>query len=321
MTPMGEPKSVAALGRAFVVLLAVAALAQPPAAAQEALSSDLSAYDRGSHIVRPGENLHFITRKYLGDKLLWRENWKLNPQIEDPDKLTPGQRIEVLIERRDSVPTARLRSIAGRVEGKPAPIPWNPARELDLMLEEDGVRTGNRASTELEFSDGTRVTMTEDSVVYLRRTGRRLVGLPPQAVEIVEGQAEVAAKRPAGSDESIEILVAGTRAVSRPDPAGVAQTRARRTGEDGAAVMVYEGGSEVESGGQKVEVGRGMGTAVERGKPPAPPEKLLPAPTELRPEPGSRLTFNGFELAWLPVAGAAAYTADLCGDVDCARLV
>ena len=258
--------SLPARMRAFVGLLAAVALALSPAAAQEASSPDLSGYVRGWHIVRPGENLHFITRMYLGDKLLWRENWKLNPQIEDPDKLTPGQRIDVLIERRDSVPTARLRSIAGKVEGKPAPIAWNLARELDLMLEEDGLRTGNRASTEMEFSDGTRVLMTEDSVVYLSRSGRRLVGLPPRAVEIVEGQAEVAAKRPAGSEQAIEILVGGTRAVSRPDETGVAQTRARRTEGEGAAVMVYEGGGEVESGGQKVEVARGMGTAVERGQ-------------------------------------------------------
>lgn len=321
MTRNTDSRTVAARRVPLVALVVAVSLATSPAAAQEAPAADLSGYEYGWHIVRPGENLHFITRKYLGDKLLWRENWTLNPQIEDPDRLTPGQRINVLIERRDSVPTALLRSIAGRVEGKPAPISWSPAQELDLMLEEDGLRTGTRASTEMEFSDGTRVRMTEDSVLYLRRSGRRLIGLPPQAVEIVEGQAEVAAKRPAGSDQSIEILVAGTRAVSRPDATGVAQTRARRTETDGAAVMVYEGGGEVESGGQKVAVARGMGTAVEQGKPPAPPEKLLPAPAELRPEPGTRLTHNGVELVWQPVAGAAGYTAELCSDPDCARLV
>ena len=298
-----------------------ATLTAPSLPAQEADAPDLSRYDRGLHIVRPGENLHFITRKYLGDKLLWRENWKLNPQIEDPDRLEPGQRIEVLIQRRNSVPTARLSGIAGRVEGKPAPIPWKPSQELDLMLEEDGLRTGRRASTEMEFQDGARVLLTEDSVVYLRRSGRQLVGVPPRSVEILEGQAEVAAKRPAGSSREIEILVGGTRAVSRPDEAGVAQTRARRTEGAGAKVMVYEGGGEVESGGQKVEVGRGMGTSVEQGKPPAPPERLLPAPRGLQPAAGTRLTFNDVELSWQGVEGAAAYTGELCADDECVLLV
>ncbi len=303
------------------VLLLLAALAPSPVPAQELPPPDIGRYDRGSHIVRPGENLHAITRMYLGDESLWEESWKLNPQVANPDVLEPGQRINVLIERRDSVPTALLRSLAGRVEGKPSPIPWNPARELDLMLEEDGLRTANRSSTELEFQDGTRVVMTEDSVVFLRRSGRRLVGLPPRSVEIVEGQAEVAAKRPAGSERSVEIVVGGTRALTRPDETGGVQTRARRADGDGAKVMVYEGGGEVESGGQKVQVARGMGTSVEQGQPPGPPEKLLPAPLGLRPAPGTRMTFNDVELAWQAVEGAASYTVELCGDAVCARLV
>jgi hypothetical protein len=227
----------------------------------------------------------------------------------------------VLVERRESVPTARLRTVAGRVEGKPAPIPWSPAREQDLMLEEDGLRTGNRASTEMEFQDGTRVLMTEDSVVYLRRRGHRLTGVPPRSVEIVEGQAEVAARQPEGSDRAVEILVGGARAVSRPDEAGVAQTRARRAEDDTARVMVYEGGTDVESGGQMVAVARGMGTSVAPGKPPAPPEELLPPPGGLKPQPGARLTFNDIRFTWRAVAGAASYTAELCRDSDCAFLL
>lgn len=304
-----------------VTLLAAVLAAAPRLSAQESQAPDLSQYEEGWHIVRPGENLHYITRKYLGEKLLWPENWRLNEQIDNPDKLVPGQRIKVLIQRRQSIPTARLRSVAGRVEGKPAPIDWGLSRELDLMLEEDGLRTGDQSSTEMEFQDGTRVLMTEDSVVYLRRRGRRLVGVPPRAVEIVEGQAEVAAQRPVGSEDGIEILVGGTRAVSRPDEQGVAQTRARKAADDGARVMVYEGGTEVESAGEKVLVPRGMGTAVAVGKPPAPPERLLPSPGELSPEPGARLEHNNLRLAWRAVEGAASYTVEICADADCALLI
>ncbi len=137
----------------------------------------------------------------------------------------------------------------------------------------------------------------------------------------MEGQAEVAAQRPAGSDDAVEILVGGTRAVSRSDADGLAHSRARHGDGGGAKVMVYEGGSEVESGGAKVEVGRGMGTSVEEGRPPKPPEELLPAPAGLLPAPGSSLQFNNVEFAWEAVADAASYTAELCLDPDCARLV
>ncbi len=173
----------------------------------------------------------------------------------------------------------------------------------------------------MEFQDGTRVVMTEESLVYLRRQGRRLTGVPPRSVEIVEGQAEVSSRRLPGLESEIEILVGGARALSRPDEAGVAQTRARRAADDSAKVMVYEGGGEVEAGGQKVAVARGMGTSVPRGRPPDPPEKLLPAATGLDPAPGARLLFSNVELTWQPVEGAASYTAELCRDADCALLV
>ena len=302
-------------------LLAAVAWMPAPAGAQGPAASSLGDYDLGWHIVRPGENLHYIARKYVGDKNLWRETWELNPQIQDPDVLKPGERVRVYVERRQSVPTALLRSVAGQVEERPAPISWNLAREEDLLLEEDGIRTGPQASTEMEFQDGTRITMTEESLLYLRRQGRRLTGVPPKSVEIVEGQAEVAASRPPGEDRAVEILVGGTRAVARPDESGVAKTRARRADDDAAKVMVYEGGTEVRSGGETVAVARGMGTSVEQGRAPGPPEKLLPAPEGLLPEPGARLSFNNIALSWQPVEGAASYTVELCSDAGCGLLV
>ncbi len=290
------------------------------ASAQQAAPTGSEPYDRGWHIVRPGETLHSITAKYLGDALQWRQNWRLNPTIEDPDVLAPGQRIQVLVARRVAVPTALLRTVAGPVEERPAPIAWNPALEQDLLLEEDGLRTGIRGSTEIAFQDGTSVTLTEESLVFLRRAGRRLIGVPPRAVEIVEGQAELAASLPPGATTDIQILVGGTLARPQVDEAGVSQTRARRAA-DGAKVMVYEGAGEVEAGGAKVAVGRGMGTAVAEGQAPSPPEKLLPAPTLVSPPAGARLDFVNVELAWQPVEGAASYTYELCLDPQCARLV
>ena len=49
--------------------------------------------------------------------------------------------------------------------------------------------------------------------------------------------------------------------------------------------MAYGGESEVEAGGAKVQVQRGMGTSVATQGPPSPPEPLLPAPVLAGPEP------------------------------------
>src|SRR4029077_6335599 len=75
----------------------------------------------------------------------------------------------------------------------------------------------------------------------------------------------------------VEIVVGTTRATSRPDSQGEERTRARKAEGGSAKLMAYGGDSEVEAGGAKVEVKRGMGTSVAPQGPPSPPEPLLPA--------------------------------------------
>jgi nucleoid-associated protein YgaU len=46
--------------------------------------------------VMPGDNLHVIAGRVLGERAQWPRLWRLNPEIKDPDLLRPGQRIRVL---------------------------------------------------------------------------------------------------------------------------------------------------------------------------------------------------------------------------------
>ena len=117
--------------RAVVAALAVGAGlgASTPAPAQGPGPKDIpEGYQTGYHIVRPGENLRRISDDYLGSQELWEVNWRLNPEVTNPDFLLPGQRLLVLVKPQDSVPSAQVVSLAGRVEGRPVPIGWNPAR-------------------------------------------------------------------------------------------------------------------------------------------------------------------------------------------------
>jgi hypothetical protein len=277
-------------------------------------------YDVGFHIVRQGETLRGITRAYLGSESLWEKNWGLNPQVEDPDLLFPLQRLRVLLAPRVARPTARLITISGQVEGKPAPADWNPSVEDDLMLERDGVRAGDNASTVLQFTDGSRLKVADESVVFLRVAGRTLRGVEQRSVEIVEGQADLAAGQlPEGTE--IEVVVGG--AVARPQvtPGGGIDTRARRSAEGGAQLMVYEGATDVEAGGAKVAVPKGMGTAVPESGPPAPPEKLLVAPAGLEPPSGADLEIGRDRFRWQPDPAAVTYTFELCSDPQCDQLL
>ena len=267
------------------LLLAPAGLgaqSRPVAARPSVFASEPTSW----HTVRPGETLRGITARFLGSSELWQEIHRLNPGIADPDRIAPGQRIRVPAEK-SSIPAARLERLSRQVEEQPSPIPWQSAQVGDMLVERDAVRTRQKSSAEMQFLDGARLTVTEDSLVFLQRSGVTLAGSPKKSIEIVQGQAELNAQVLSASapPPEVEIVLGNTRATSRPDAKGPARTRARRAEEGGAKLMAYGGESEVEAGGAKVRVQRGMGTSVATQGPPSPPEPLLPAPVLAGPEP------------------------------------
>lgn len=283
----------------------------------------------GWHIVRLGETLQALAARYLGSSELWKRLAQLNPDIPDPDRIEPGQRIRVLLPRRAPLAVAQVERVSRKVEEQPQPNPWVEARAGDLLAERDAVRTYPRSSAVMEFRDGTNLVITEDSLVFLGRTGGvRAVGSPSHSVEIVEGQADVEVRprqAAADPDPEIEIVLGSTRARSRPVSGGHsdgrAQARARKAAGGGAKVMVYGGDGDVEAGGEKVAVAQGMGTSVEAQGPPSPPEPLLPAPRSQAPAPGAESPCVNPLLSWEPVPGAESYVAEVCRDAACQELV
>ena len=302
-------------------LLAHLPLASPAAGQGTDRLSPPAGFVEGWHVVRPGETLESLATRYMGNLSLWREIHRLNPTIADPDLIEPGQRIRVLL-RKGSPAAAQVQRVARRVEEQPSPHPWSEARVGDVLVERDALRTFQKSSAEMAFTDGARLTVTEDSLVFLRRAGNALRGERKQ-VEIVEGQADLEARPTAQAARApeVEIVLGTARATSRPGASGAAQTRARRPAEGGAKVMVYDGEGEVEAAGARVQVPQGMGTSVAREGPPSPPEKLLPAPKSLGPEPGSELACSNPLLSWETIPEAASYTVEVCRDSGCGELV
>ena len=120
---------------------------------------------------------------------------RLNPGIADPDRIAPGLRIRIPAVL-SSFPAARLNRLSRQVEDQPSPIPWHNAQVGDVLVERDGVRTHQKSSAEMQFLDGARLTVTEDSLIFLHRSGNTLRGTPKKSIEIVQGQAEL--ERPVG---------------------------------------------------------------------------------------------------------------------------
>lgn len=274
----------------------------------------------GWHTVRPGETLRGITEQYLGSQDKWRDNWRLNPSVADPDLLFPGQRILVYQAVDQKLATVRLTALSGRVERRPLPIPWDPARKDDLLLERDGIRTFDSSSTEMLFMDGTSVVLSEQSLIFLRQNGQNERAAETRSVEIVEGQAEIETQAAAAPSADVEIVLGDAVARPKRDATGLSQTRASRA-NDASKVMVFEGSGEVASAGATVELTRGTGTSVRQNAPPTPPEALLPAPVPNVPAAGVRLGLPDPSFIWERVAGAASYTVEVCRDPGCGELV
>jgi hypothetical protein len=306
------------------LLLTLAAFASPPVAAQPTARAAEEAAPR-QHIVRPGETLEAISARFLGSPLRWLEIWRINQEIANPHRIYPGQRVR-LPPAGKGPPAATMRRLSHQVTERPIPNPWSPAQLGDTLLQRDGVRTYPKSSAEMRFNDGTRLLVTEDSLVFLQGSARSTAAGEPKRVEIVEGQADyeataAAGSAPAGRSASIEILLGPARLTSRPSPEGNAQARARRPSGGGSKVMVYGGAGEIEAGGATVALPEGSGTSVAPSGPPAPAERLLPAPRLTSPPAGAELGFANPAFLWEPVPEAASYVVELCRDEGCGALI
>jgi len=280
-----------------------------------------SSNNDGWHVIRPGDTLQKLALRYLGSASRWQELYRLNPQIiEDPHWIYPGRRLRVRVDT-PTAPHAQIQALARRVEERPNPVSWRSAASGDLLLERDGLRTYRGASAELKFDDGTAATLSEDSLVFIRRQTPPSAPISRKEIEIQLGQADLASQaRPGAKAPEIEILVDGASNRAVADDRGRLQTRSRRT-QAGAQFMQYAGTGEVTAAGAKVALAAGTGTVVPSRKPPQPAEALLPAPAGLEPAAGDELGIDDPVLHWNPVEGADHYVVEVCSDAECGAVL
>jgi hypothetical protein len=308
---MPERKKLALLAVLLLTVFAASAQTteQPPPRA-----GDTVAY----YIVRPGDTLIGITNHYLGSSSLWTENFRLNPQIRDPKHLKPGSRIRVIVSRQLPKRNALVDRVAQRVDAKPDPEPWTAAHQGDLLKENDGVRTYEKSSADLKFDDGSHLTMTENSLLFLKEMRAAQRGPTSETIEIIDGQADLSIRPRKKATAQLNVVIGSTSIKHNASGNRPVSTRSRKASDSKAQVMVYGGSSTVSSAGKNVDVAAGMGTQVEQGKAPEAPQKLLAAPAMI--EPAAETAFHS-SFAWNSVPGAAAYTIEVFRDAGATQLV
>jgi|GEM_PF-1449155 len=277
----------------------------------------------GKHIVEEGETLSSITNLYLGDSFLWRENWRLNPEINDPDLLSPGQELRVIKERKIFAKKAVLDSLSNNVDKNSQKTTWSRASIGDQIIEKDGLRTLRNSSAVLVFNDQSSLRLSEYSQIFLENKSTDLRGHDHGRISLTKGSAELIFENIQSRKKTDIELIAGP-SVSRPKPNKLGQARilaAASEEQEGATVMVYEGESSVEAAGQRVALTKGTGTSVPANGPPSPPEKLLAAPGKVLSPSGNRWPIRNQWIKWDTVNSAAKYKVEVCADSDCQQLV
>ncbi len=282
---------------------------------------DSGSEEVGWYVVRPGDTLRDIADRYLDSDKSWEELWELNSTtIEDPNQISPEQRLRVPLPKTLPADGALLTKVSREVQDQPSPLAWNDAQENELLRARDGVKTMKSSSAELRFGDETSLVLTEQSIVFIGERSRRLE-IDRQEIEVVVGQADFSSKRTSASTEQFEIVLGDATATPQAGRDGVIVTRARRPEKGGAQLMVYSGKSDLEAAGTTLEVGTGMGSSVVAGQAPSPPEKLLPAAENLSPATGAKLATPQPTFTWQSVAGAESYALEICRDPECGVLV
>ena len=272
------------------------------------------------YTVKTGDTLESIALRLLGSAGKWRDLMTANPEIKNKDFIKPGSTLK--IGQTVAAKRAIIQQIFRQVEQMPFPRPWAPASVGGILQERDGVRTFEKSSSELQFDNNSKMIVSEESVVFLREGTPAPQNVSRKAIEIRAGQADLdVGGGENGRQNDIELHIGNTRATTRAAPGGKGASRARRTADGGSRIMVYDGESEVNAGGQTVAVSPGMGIAVTFDGKTNGPERLLSAPKPVTPNESQNFDFSNPTFEWEPSPGAATYTVDVCRNPECAQLV
>ncbi len=263
-----------------------------------------------SYRVRPGDTLWDLGAKHLKPQIDWRRLQEHNG-IADPYHLPPGTRM------RFPIGWLRIEPAKARVVAVRGAVNLLGAGNAPATLVSEGMRvgigarleTGPGASATLEFADGSRLMVQDNSrVVFDELSSYGSTGMVDTRMRLQRGRTTnrvIPAKGPASryiiETPSATSSVRGTHfRVS----AGEA--------EAGDATEVLDGKVAVGAQRGQVLLAPGFGTVAGPGQAPSAPIELLPAP--VLDTAASQLEQLPLVAAWAPVPGATAYRVEVVRD-------
>lgn len=287
------------LGR-FLVALLITLVLSATASAQE-----------WTYRVRPGDNLWELSARHLRTDVDWRRLQQLNG-VADPYRLPPGTLLRFPVSWLRIEPAkARLVALRGAVRAQVSSRASVTSASQGLRLSIGGwLETGPGASATLEFADGSRLMLMDNSrIVFDRLSAYGQTGMVDTRMRLQRGRAAnrvIPARGPASryiiETPSATSSVRGTR--FRVNAGGDAQPGSTEVLEG----KVQVGGAQ----GAGVLVRPGYGSVAASGAATSAPTRLLPAPT--LEDAATQLASLPMTLSWAAMPDAVAYRIEVVRD-------
>ncbi len=268
------------------------------------------------YLTMPGDTLTGIGQQYLKKPGDWPKVQSANG-VPIPEHLPVNTRIKIPVDLLKVTPApVTVTAVNGNTRFKSADGPFKPLAVGSQLTGGETVLTGPRSSSTFRFADNTTLTQQESSKLsFGRLVSYGKTGMVSTELSLDSGRLEASAAKqhsPAGGfSVRTPVAVAGLRGTGF----------RLNVDEEGKTLRneVLEGAVAVSAQGKEVRVEGGYGTYAEKGKPPAPPRALLPAPAiDGLPAKIQRLPV---EFAWTTVAGAKGYRAQVARNADFAEIL
>lgn len=282
-----------------------------------ALSSYVSATDKWTYTVKPGDNLWNLTERHLKNIGYVQQLQQLN-KIQNPYVVPPGKQLHIPLAwtKRLGTTSAHVVSVHGKAvlrRNNQAEMPIELGMEL---LEGDEIQSEDDAFVTIEFADKSRLRLQENT--YLHLNTMQIFGdhgLIDTLIDLQQGRTESSVPRASGKSTRFRIKTPSAISSVRGTEFRVGIINQQLT----TSSEVLTGVVGVSDKKRSVDVLAGYGTVTDKGKSSAHPVKLLPAPD--LSETVRYYQSLPLVIQVKPLIGAHAYRAQIAIDKDFRNLL
>jgi hypothetical protein len=260
--------------------------------------------------VRPHDNVWDLSNRYVRSDIPWQKLQDYN-KVTDPYHLVPGSRMSIPVAWLRVQPAeAKVVAVIGNAHAQTPGDTQQKTVTADMLLGYGThIATDAQASLTLEFADGSRVLMEQNTALDLdRMSAYGRTGMVDTRLRLQRGRVSSSVTPMTGSAAHFSVETPGTISSVRGTHFRVAaDASAQRSQTEVLTGLVDVGGH-----GRHTLVSKGFGVGGANDAPPAKASSLLPAP--LPQCPSSPLDTVPYRLAWTPLAGATHYRVQMAAN-------